>query len=133
MQTRLVVHKCRPDSVTITLCACCCAPCLTSHLTWWAAPGGSWQLVTAAAGSSLTGTCTITATVTFQDGTAPLVATTSVSLVGLSKLALYALAPDAASVPSLPPAGNGLVTGDDLVLMQCDTGRYDQVSSQWVW
>jgi len=90
---------------------------------------GDWQVVTAAAGSSLSGSCSITATVTFQGGIAPLTASTSVSLVGLSRLAVYALAADVAVVPS-PPAATGLITGDDLVLLECTAGRYDQVGHQ---
>lgn len=82
----------------------------------------------AAAGSSLAGSCTITATVSFDGGIPPLTATTSVALVGLSKLAVYALSPELASVPVAPPA-SGLVQGDDLVLLQCDAGRYDQVGA----
>lgn len=48
------------------------------------------------------------------------------SLVGLTRLAAYALAADVAAVPS-PPAATGLITGEDLVLLQCTAGRYDQV------
>lgn len=85
-----------------------------------------WRVVVAAAGSSLAGSCTITATVTFEGDIPPLTATTSVALVGLSKLAVYALSPELASVPMAPPA-SGLVQGEDLVLLQCDAGSYDQV------
>lgn len=87
---------------------------------------GTWQVIAAAAGSSLTGSCTISATVTFQGGIAPLTATTSVALVGLTKLAVYALGPEVTSVPAVPPA-SGLVQADDLLLLQCQPGGYDQV------
>lgn len=83
-------------------------------------------MVTAAGGSALSGSCTITATITFQGPTAPLTATTSVTLVGLTHLAVYALEPDVAAVPAAPPAG-GLVAADELVLLQCAADSYDQV------
>jgi hypothetical protein len=87
---------------------------------------GGWQVVAIAAGSSLAGSCTIIATVTFDGGIPPLTATTSVALVGLTRLAVYALGPEVASVPAAPPA-SGLVQGEDLVLLQCDADSYDQV------
>jgi hypothetical protein len=84
-------------------------------------------VVTNAAGSSLSGSCTITATVNFQGDITPLTATTSVSLVGLTQVAVYALSPTLPSVPAAPPA-SGLVLGDSLVLLQCAAGSYDMVS-----
>jgi hypothetical protein len=87
---------------------------------------GTWQVLAAAGGSSLAGTCSITATVTFQGSIAPLTATTAVDLVWLTQLAVYALGPELDAVPALPPA-SALVQGDDLVLLQCEADRYDQV------
>jgi hypothetical protein len=87
---------------------------------------GTWQVLAAAGGSSLAGTCSITATITFQGGIAPLTATTAVDLVWLTQLAVYALGPELDAVPPLPPA-NALVQGDELVLLQCEANRYDQV------
>lgn len=110
----------------LTVQPCPVRHCLCSTSSYPAGADGTWQVVTAAAGSSLTGSCTITATVTFQGGIPSLTATTSVALVGLTKLAMYALSPDLASVPAVPPA-SGLVQADDLLLLQCQPGGYDQV------
>lgn len=107
-------------------CTVDASPPLFVGLLSLAGADGTWQVVAAAAGSSLTGSCTITATVTFQGGIAPLTATTSVALVGLTKLAVYALSPDLAAVPAVPPA-SGLVQGEDVLLLQCQPGGYDQV------
>jgi hypothetical protein len=74
----------------------------------------------------VSGSCVIIATVTFGGSTAPLTATTSVSLVGLSRLAVYALPPGVAAVP-LPPPAASLVVGDSMVLLRCDATNYDQV------
>lgn len=87
---------------------------------------GSWKVLAAAGGSSLAGTCSITATVTFQGGIPPLTATTAVDLVWLTQLAVYALGPELDAVPALPPA-SALVQGDELVLLQCEADKYDQV------
>jgi hypothetical protein len=89
---------------------------------------GGWQVVAVAAGSSLTGSCTITALITFDGGIPPLTATTSVALVSLTRLAVYALGPEVGSVPAAPPA-TGLVQEEDLVLLQCTADSYDQVKS----
>jgi hypothetical protein len=91
------------------------------------APGGGFQVVASApASSSVSGSCTITATASFGGSAPPLTATTSVSLVGLSQLAVVALGPGVAAVPALPPGG-GTVLGDELVLLKCDATNYDQV------
>lgn len=84
-------------------------------------------MVAAPSAGSVSGACVVSATVTFGGGLAPLTATTSVELVGLSRLVLYAAPADAFEPPEPSRSSTAVALDTELVLLKCDGLIYDQV------
>ena len=90
-----------------------------------AVTGGGSQVV--ATGRSVSGSCDITATIAFANGSTSLSATLTVLVVGLTELQLYALGPNAVVLPQPLPPPPASRLRDALVLLKCDARNYDQV------
>lgn len=87
--------------------------------------GGRWQVVSNSV--RLSGTCTLTVSITFNGTAQPLTATTSVAVVVLSALQLYRQGPNTIALPGLTPDDLGQPLGANLTLLKCDGRNFDQV------
>lgn len=88
-----------------------------------AAADGSSEV--AATGPTAAGPCVITATVAFANSST-LTATATISVVGMTSLAVAALDYNTIALPQ-PLLHSQLLAGDSLVLLKCDATNYEQV------
>jgi hypothetical protein len=79
-----------------------------------------------ATSTGVSGSCTITATVTFP-GSAPLSATTTIIVVVLQRLLVWGLGANVLALPGDTIEEMGTPLGPTLTLLKCDARNYDQV------
>jgi hypothetical protein len=92
-------------------------------MSFAAATDGSFEVV--ATGPTAAGQCVITATVSFANSSA-LTATATITVVGMTSLAVAALDYNTIALPQ-PLLNSQLLAGDSLVLLKCDATNYEQV------